>query len=469
MRNQQPLARLDTVTERPDRQSNRMVAASTETRASLLSMLHCPYCGSALEPDSDSERLPAGDYGILRCGCYEYPVVYGIPILQQLDGIGRVVELIRRGEDTRALLRALRIFRITWAHRSVWHQARYYLHCQRLVSNHTLTFEEAAHLVRRPKVLADYLVNRYANPNFLAAIGPLMLLEHAGVEREERIGPARVLDLACGAGHASFLMQLLHPKLAVIAADQDFVSLYLAKRFLAPDAVHVCWDVEAPSPFPSGYFDAVFCLDAFHYFKAKTAVVSELRRVATADALWLFPHLHNRLQHNLVAGTPLSPEKYLECFGFADARLFDEAEILHQLSQRRVVDFGKRSESSQLAQAKTLTFVRGGRDVWKTYDRFPSALCSDPSLLTINPIYQGTWRAGQLDLQLSWPNDTIRQECSDVTAVLPSRCSLREEDLRQIRDRTPAPDGDHLRDLVASFVLVPLPPRYRRTNLAVAG
>jgi SAM-dependent methyltransferase len=442
--------------------------------------LHCPYCGFQLEQTADLGR-GRDAYGILACACHQYPIVEGIPILQQIDGLDRVVELIKGDEPRRALIQALRVFRIRWAHRSRWHRALYYLNCRRLVSDAAVTFEDAAQLVRTPKAFADYLIHRYANPSFLAAIGPLMLLEHLGLEPEEItgasgsrfVGPARrtprVLDLACGAGHASFLMALLHPGLSVVSADQDFVSLYLAKRFVAPEATHVCWDVEAPSPFPEDYFDAVFCLDAFHYFKSKRAVVSELKRIATADALWLFPHLHNGRQHNLVAGIPLSPEKYLECFALAEGRLFDETEILHGLSQQRVVDLRSQPPSSQLNQARTLTFVRGGRAVWRAYNRFPLAFCADTSLLTVNPIYRGLWQGDILELRLTWPNDSIRRECSSVTAVLRSTYQLNKADLRYLRDLGTTPDWDHLGDLIAKFVLVPLPRRYQRVDLTALG
>ena len=447
-----------------------------DIHSSFLAALHCPYCGFQLEQTAGSHGR--GAYGILTCACHQYPIVEGIPILQQVDGLDRIVEFVKGHEPERALVQALHVFRIRWAHRSRWHRALYHLNCRRLVSDPTVTFEDAAQLVRRPKAFADYLIHRYANPSFLAAIGPLMLLEHLGLEPDEGIGAnhhsrlvptagrtPRVLDLACGAGHASFLMALLHPGLSVISADQDFVSLYLAKRFLAPEAIHVCWDVEAPSPFPEDYFDAVFCLDAFHYFKSKRAVVSELKRVATADALWLFPHLHNGMQHNPVAGIPLSPEKYLECFGFPEARLFDETEILHSLSRQRVVDLGTQSTLSQLNQARTLTFVRGGRTVWRVYDRFPLALCKDRSLLTVNPIYRGGWQGDNLELRLTWPNDSIAKECSSVTAVLRSTYQLRKADLRCLLDLGSTPDWDHVSDLISKFVLVPLPRRYQRTDL----
>lgn len=446
-------------------------------RLSFLSTLHCPYCGFSLGLDSAKSNADAVDYGILRCPCHQYPIVEGIPILHQIEGLDRVVEFIRRLEPKRALLDALNVFRITWAHWSRWDHVRYHLNCRRVVSDTTITFEDAVQLIRRPKIFADYLVHRYANPSFLAAVGPLMLFEHLGT-RPENIAnanhdtsnrtvdrPVRVLDLACGAGHASFLTRLLYPGLSVISADKDFVSLYLAKRFLAPDATYLCWDVEMPSPFADYCFDAVFCLDAFHYFKAKQSIVIELKRIMRAEALWIFPHLHNSLQNNIVAGSPLSPEKYLECFGFAEGRLFDETGILLGLSERRGLDLGRDIPASTLHQSQALTYVRGGRDIWQVHHGFPLSLCRNTSNLVVNPIYRGRWHLDNLELEIVWPNDILRNECCAADSVLPPTIRMSKTELRQWRDRRSTSDWDGLDDLVARFVFVPLPRRYSQIDL----
>jgi hypothetical protein len=201
-------------------------------------------------------------------------------------------------------------------------------------------------------------------------------------------------------------------------------------------------------------------LDAFHYLSSKKAVISELKRISTAEALWLFPHLHNRLQQNLVAGTPLSPEGYLDCFGFPEARIFDETEMLRGLTKERVLDLGQKPSASNLNASQTLTFVRGGDEIWRKHNGFPSALCASRSNLVINPIYrQRIWSEG-VELELAWPNNTMRNECRGAEAVLPTARRLSRADLGLLNDKSSSPDRDRLSDLVAEFVLVPLPPDY---------
>lgn len=446
-----------------------VTSLSAERRAgctrSLLDSLHCPYCGSPLRVESSAPaEASLVEDAVLVCACHEYPVVSGIPILQQIDGLDRVVTLQRQREYRLALLQALDVFRIRWAQQSRWHRLRYRQSCRRLVSHETISFEEAAQHVRKPKAFADYLVHRYANPSFLAAVGPMVAV--GSLPTATHVNGGRILDLACGAGHASFLMQVLHPELSVIAADQDFVSLYLAKRFVAPSATHVCWDVEATSPFPDRYFDAVFCLDAFHYFRSKSGVVAELNRTTRPDGSWVFPHLHNKLQHNLVAGIPLSPEHYLECLGISHGRMFDEAGLLRSLWQEHSLDLQSEQVPSHLNNAPTLTYIRGAATMWRRHEGFPSRMMREMSLLTVNPIYQVRADGDSLDLRLTWPNETIRRECSTVTSVLPEEYRLERQLLRRLRAGTVVPGDERTGELVSLGVLVPLPQRYLSTDWA---
>jgi hypothetical protein len=113
------------------------------TMRPVLTELHCPYCGASFEPVVE---LP-GEFGVLRCGCAKFPVLEGIPILQHIDGLAEVVRLVENKETKGALLKAMNVFRVRWAHRSRWHQAQYYLNCRRLTSSATHAFDEAVQLV----------------------------------------------------------------------------------------------------------------------------------------------------------------------------------------------------------------------------------------------------------------------------------------------------------------------------------
>ncbi len=421
----------------------------------FLSNLHCPYCGFSFGLEScEGEDV---EFGVLRCDCYAYPVVEGIPVLRQVDGLERVVQSIANAQRVQAVLRTLELFRVQWALRSDFHRLLYRWDCNRLVGNSTAPFALAARRLRKPAAFADYLIHRYANPSFLAAVGPLMVLENL------RLGGARpsvVFDLACGAGHASFLMRLLYPGLHVVSADNDFVNLYLARRYMSPKGVHLCIDAEVPSPFADGFFDAVYCQDAFHYFQSKREVVRELKRILTPEAIWVFPHLHNRLRDNLVAGIPLSPEGYLGCLDDSQGRLFVERELLQGVVFEGRVDLSGSASTERLNDSPTVTYVRGDRAIWRTYDGFPQTFCCRKASLRFNPVYR-VIRAGEgCRLELRWPNPVMARECSEAELFLSKECTLSAADLLELRQATDPSNSPLLNDLVANFVLVPLPENY---------
>jgi SAM-dependent methyltransferase len=286
----------------------------------------------------------------------------------------------------------------------------------------------------------------------------MLLLEQAAADSARR----PVLDLACGAGHATFLMRLLFPSLQVISADCDFVNVYLTRRYMAPDGLQLCIDAQAPSPFPDAYFSAVYCQDAFHYFRSKRFVVHELKRVLQPNALWIFPHLHNRLCDNVVAGVPLTPDGYLECFDLTDGKLFAEGDLMRGLTYERIADFGLSTSLSALSKSANLTFIRGAPEVWRPYRCFPEILCRRPDSLRINPIYRIQRQEHHLRLFLHWPNPFIKKECAEAEIVLPHTYSLTVGQLKKVQNKLATSDFEWHKQLVAKFVLVPLPRAYTR-------
>jgi hypothetical protein len=180
------------------------------------------------------------------------------------------------------------------------------------------------------------------------------------------------------------------------------------------------------------------------------------------EALWLFPHLHNALQQNITAGIPLSPAHYLECFGFLQPRLFGEATMLHRLAREHTFDLQTEWSLGELERSQNLTLIAGPQDLWRQHHQFPSAFCHQQSRLVLNPIYVTRRQADNLECTLTWPNQVMRNECCGAEAVLPATCQLSRDELRRLLQGTGAFDGARLRELVAKFVLVPLPTEYCR-------
>lgn len=443
---------------------------SQTATAAVWASLRCPYCGSPLDaPVGPSSGDAQGhfEFGVLRCECAEFPVLSGIPVLQHVDGLHRVVQLLKENDPEAALLQAMNVFRVKWAQQSRLHQLRYQRNCRSLIRSSELTFEDALQLVRKPTVFADYLLHRYANASFLADVSlmPVMsasLKAQAATRGGRRL---RVLDIGCGAGHSSFLLSALFPHIAVVASDQDFVSLYLAKRFMAPGAEFVCTDVEVPSPFADDAFDAVHCLDAFHYFRSKRAIIGELRRIVRDDGFWMFPHLHNALQENVTAGVPLSPEHYARCFEPLAPTLFDESHLLQQRADVRRAEHHDVAAASRLRGAQTVAIVANTTRALDEAEPLIQVLHRASARLTINPIYEAAWRGETATLRLRWPNDRLREECHAIETIVPTTLELSRDDLTRVHAGNWL-DDERLRELVLRFVLVPLPENYARSSAA---
>jgi SAM-dependent methyltransferase len=307
----------------------------------------------------------------------------------------------------------------------------------------------------RPGLYGQYLYHRYANNSFHASIPLLLLLGDLGTRQP----PSRVLELTCGIGHSAFLMGATFPHLDVVATDHDFTNLWIARNFFAPNARLVCLDAEVPLPFRTGTFSAVFCLDGFHYVRSKVALGSEAARVATDDALFLFPHLHNANQRNVHAGIPLTPAGYRRCFDAIPCELFDEATVLRGFVSRGELSLDQPDPAKRLEQAQSLALVATRRtDFWHRRTDLAAPLCADPTKLMPNPLYEVSSGSAFIDLKANWPNSALEAECLPVKEYLPD--SLRLD--AALRDCLRGTSVDTecaamLRKLVQSFALVRLP------------
>jgi SAM-dependent methyltransferase len=334
------------------------------------------------------------------------------------------------------------------------------------IMNGENTFGDVIRRLRSP-AFADYLVVRQANPSFLAGVALMMLLRPVVDAHAGHLGPCarptapRVLDLGCGTAQASFLMTQLYPEISVVACDHDFLNLLIASRYIVPNADFVCTDGEAPLPFARESFDAVFCLDAFHYIRSKAALAREMMKVVARDGLILLPHLHNARESNPTPGVPLTADAYARCFEPANARLFSEPILLDQLCRKHTIDLRNGTNASELAAANAFALVATHReDVWGPYPIRRTLMRSDRNL-TLNPIYRTERNGDLVQLVRHWPNDALAMECRQSDALLPPKVTLKREFLTRTLQRMNTPEDRPILELLAeSFVFIHLPNHY---------
>ena len=451
---------------------------------SLFPDLRCSCCGSRFEV---TVALAASKDGLrdgaLRCACYEYPVVEGIPVLRQLSPVSstynEAIQLLHAGDARGALhwlLSAGSASGVPAAAKSpskpswplIGTLRRMLAADPALEKDGALTESDefgAALLASRPREYANYLFHRFANPSFLGALPPLVVLGDACRQTVRR----RLLDIMSGVGHSSAAVHALCPGLEVVMADADYVNLFLARRFVAPDTVAVCVDVDLPLPFSDRSFDGLFCLDGLHYVRAKVTLLEEVDRIVSGEGAWVFAHMHNIGRSNVNPGAPLSAEEYARRFTFGQQRLLPEHEVISQFRNDGALDLRREIASDLLASSDALTLVGAREDkLWRRHSLLDEAMARRPDLLALNPLYRVDRCHGGLNATAAWPSKALESECSGGMPGFRSPVHLSARTLEEIaRAQAGGALSEEVRGLIRSSVLVCLPRCYPRTHMRV--
>ena len=289
-----------------------------------------------------------------------------------------------------------------------------------------LSFRAAMDLLAFGPV-GTYFAHRWSDPTFLSGLALA----------EAHAAPGPVFELACGAGH--FLREFargasLGMRGEVAGGDLVFAKLWLARRFVAPEAALVCFDAGEPWPFADGAFGTVFCHDAFYFLPNKAHVAAEMQRVSVGPVL--VGHAHNALVDNLSAGSPLEPGAYAALFD--TPLLYDDRELTAALVDGRAP---RPASANELATAPAVSMAAAAAA--------PRVLAGGLAMpqagvvLRRNPLYQ--------DGQIRWPSERYEKEYGPL-ATYPAEAAGPTE---AIAGTDPAID-----DLARRRVLLDLPARW---------
>ncbi len=335
--------------------------------------------GEALRSPVTGEALRADSAHSLACGGERWPVVDGIPFLR-VDRRGlaaTVLAALDAGRRDDALV-ALLADQDNWARTPPPTEADR----RALVGNAgTTSFRDAMELLAFGPVGA-YFAHRWSDPTFLSGLALAEAYWTAG----------SVFELACGAGH--FLREFARRGNPVAGGDIVFAKLWLARRYVAPDARLICFDAAEPWPFDDQAFETLFCHDAFYFLPEKPRVAAEMRRVARRV---LVGHAHNALVDNLSAGAPLSPADYAALF--ASPALYDDRELTDALIEARAP---RPASAVSLAGAPAVSIASvSAADAPRPVVN-GLALPPPGTMLRRNPLYDGA--------RIRWPSERYAAE-----------------------------------------------------------
>lgn len=258
--------------------------------------------------------------------------------------------------------------------------------------------------------VADYFAYRLSDPTYLAGLA--LIQEHWNAPRSS-------FELACGIGH--YTRELLRRGVDASAGDVVFAKLWLARRYLVPEARLVCFDASRGFPLPDDSADLVLCQDAFYFLPEKPHVAAELGRIAGDPGTIVIGHSHNAEVENLSAGEPVGPARHLELFPgaelYADEDL-TQAVVSGETPRPRSVGELSGTEAVCLARVGS-----GGQEAGEAPDLLLSPVGTP---LYPNPLYERKETERGEKLTLGWPSERYREEYGPRSTYLPEEVEVQQ-------------------------------------------
>ncbi|NOZ64697.1 MAG: class I SAM-dependent methyltransferase [Caldiserica bacterium] len=424
-------------------------------RQEFLSLLVCPYCKEGMEV----YRIVRGtdeniQDGVLRCQCRKYPIVNGIlfviepwrSLLLHADFYKKIFRGIASRDFCSWLFlkstsKIHRMSRVRAALRGYRAQKR----AQKELSFFSLSQHfglGAMHNVR----------HRFSTQTFWNIYAALPLLTDTR---------GYVLDFASGLGHSAYVLSHFISPEKIVCVDSQPFYLYLAKKYLAPDAEMVCSNDIIPLPFKRESFEKVIAMDCLHCIEHKSIVVNSFQEIVSAQGIILLLHLHNALGSNYSAGMPLSPREYRAMFpsGAWQIKMLPEEDVLRNFLQKGVLDLEKeyREEEINSSNVVNMLISKSGK-YCKKYAHLQENLLLPRTKWYINPIYRVKEEGENYLLELNFPTRKLRKENPLSLEYLPREGKIPRKLLHNLENMQEYPE--EVKKLITRFVLLPLPERY---------
>jgi SAM-dependent methyltransferase len=262
------------------------------------------------------------------------------------------------------------------------------------------TFREAMELLGMGRV-ADYFAHRWSDPTYLSGLA--LLQQHWPADRP-------VVEVACGAGH--FLRELRSRGISdLVGVDVVWAKLWLARRFVCPEARYLCADVTALPDLEVAPPAYVLCHDALYFVPDKAAACRALLALAGRGGTVVVGHAHVADPH----GAPVAAGEYARLLGTSLA--YDDHELTRALLEQRPP---VPTQPSALERSEAVALVAGD-----PLHRAPADLSVPVGPLRLNPLYR--------DGVLTWPSERYEQEYGPRSSYLPPHAEPLPQDAARRR------------------------------------
>ena len=436
----------------------------------FLNLMKCSYCGSDIKiGDVYEEREGELINGRVKCECSEFSVLEGI-----LN--------IKPGPLNKYVINSLARHRVNEAvGLSLWKYAedvcriaslpefgklgRLLLALSKIVARHTYKkyVDKDLSLFSLLGTSASdmYLKHRFSAESFWPIYPFVPVLKGKG---------GRILDIGCGAGHASFILSTYVRPKELVCVDYAFRNLYQAKKYFVKDAEFICLDANYPLPFKNSTFDAIFMSDVFHYIYARTLLAREMERLLLPQGIILLLHLYNSLSYDPAAhGKPLSPLNWGRLFQQLPVKTLPERNLIEDFVLNNKLDLVKEYPEAELNACNTICLV-GTKDktLFRVYKEINEGFLMHKDNLIINPIYGIEHRRERAILRRQLPSESFRREYPITEKYLPEEYTIGEGLCKILKGRTlnlaqttiPEEDLHHIEYLMKKFIVINVPKNY---------
>lgn len=457
----------------------------------VIGRMKCPYClgrfGVAHEVgDEDSIQ-----WGLLRCRCFEFPIVDGVLLLGLVKSYGGSEEVLApyvplqvaavnhlQADDVPGLRRWI-ARHVPLLHRLIepdrldylgfsrdlnarlWPQVekdlfswnRYEVLGRRAAVHHggssvnALAATQIGSLLMRtrrrlfPQVWSTFYVGRFIS-NELAEL-------RTRLQEFRFAGP--VLSLCCGHGPFELLLRARFPDVPIVSMDGQLLNLFIVKRFIAPDSTYICHDLQFPLPFDDGVFGEVFSSTCLSELPSQANFIREAVRV-TSDAGWTMFDGVTPDPASRIAPTRF----YRVCQNHFEA-MEDYRLLMAECAKGRTLHFTPlkpakprwTNDPAMLTGVPSATFIFNGlRSKGDEHVGGDEFSVGEKALLAVNPRYQVRIEADRLVGRLRFGERVATKLKSQILANLPHEIVI---------DRSQCAQPRYLEKLYESGTIVMLP------------
>ena len=437
----------------------------------LLRHLKCPYCGQNIK--IEKIVFEEGDElinGCVKCECSNFPVLCGILLLKESPLKDQVIKFIKEGLTEEALICCLwpEKFEIIDSVRTFLQNSLGLPRALGTAISHLaqIKAEKASKKLFKQyssekssffsllgsDLFESYLKHRFSTDSFWSLYPFIPLLK----AKKERI-----LDLNCGAGHASFVISNYVEPGQLVSADISFKLLYLGKKYFAPKAQFICIDTNFPLPFENGLFSSIVMSDALQYVHSRIGLAREMKRTLSPKGLLLLLHVHNSLTFNPGAGYALSPKSWTNLFEVAQIviKTIPELKVVQDFIFENKLDLTQKHAEEVLNSANGLIFLSTlDKSLLTTYSNVDQEFLEVKDNLIINPIFKARKSGDKILLE--------RPDCKLFSGdsyqfsehYLPRKTEINGNIAEGIH--VDIPDTSKVEDLMKKFVLINVPNNY---------